>query len=98
QALPVRFLRDDLLLVAVADPTADGHADELRQSLGHDVRLAVAEPEDLDHAIRRLHQLAPVRAAPAEEEPERTGPPPEEGTPAETLVQNLLAQAVSAGA
>ena len=98
QALPVRFLRDDLLLVAVADPTGDGRAHELRQALGHDVRLAVAEPEDLDNAIRRLHQLAPVRVADGDKEPERAAPPPEEGTPAETLVQNLLAQAVSAGA
>jgi type IV pilus assembly protein PilB len=95
QALPVRFLRDDLLLVAVADPTGDGHAHELSQALGHEVRLAVAEPEDLDNAIRRLHQLAPVQVDTGDEGP---APAPDEGTPAESLVQSLLTQAVSAGA
>ena len=41
EAVPVRFLADDLLLVAVADPTDIGRADDLRLALGHNVRLAV---------------------------------------------------------
>jgi type IV pilus assembly protein PilB len=93
QALPVRFLRDDLLLVAVADPTEATLADELRQAVGHEVKLAVSEPGDLESAIRKLHQ-APVRLASDPEAPL----PRDEGTPAENLVQTLIAQAVAGGA
>jgi type IV pilus assembly protein PilB len=56
QAVPVRFLGDDLLLVAVADPTDVGRADELRLALGHNVRLAVSEPEDLERTIKKLYR------------------------------------------
>jgi type IV pilus assembly protein PilB len=91
QALPVRFLRDDLLLVTVADPTEAGQAEELRRVLGHDVKLAVSEPGELDGAIRKLHQAQPLRVADDET-------PAEEGTPAENLVQTLLTQAVAGGA
>jgi type IV pilus assembly protein PilB len=97
QALPVRFLRDDLLLVTVADPTEAGQSEELRRVLGHDVKLAVSEPADLDSAIRKLHQAPPLRTA-ADDEPGEPGPPREEGTPAENLVQSLLTEAVAGGA
>src|SRR5439155_65438 len=56
QAVPVRFLADDLLLVAVADPTDVGVADDLRLALGHNVRLAVSEPADLERAIKKLYR------------------------------------------
>ena len=54
--VPVRFLADDLLLVAVADPTDVGRADDLRLALGHNVRLAVSEPADLERAIKKLYR------------------------------------------
>jgi type IV pilus assembly protein PilB len=56
QALPVRYLSSDMLLVAVADPTNVGVADDLRLALGHNVRLAVAEPADLERAIKKLYR------------------------------------------
>ena len=56
QAVPVRFLSEDLLLVAVADPTDVGRADDLRLALGHNVRLAVSEPADLERTIKRLYR------------------------------------------
>jgi type IV pilus assembly protein PilB len=98
QALPVRFLRDDLLLVTVADPTEAGLEAELRGVLGHDVKLAVSEPDDLDGAIRKLHNVAPLRAADDDAPPKPGAAPAEESTPAESLVQNLLTQAVAGGA
>ena len=57
QALPVTFLPDDLLLVAIADPTDVGMCDELRRELGP-IRLAVADKTDLDAALARAHSGA----------------------------------------
>ena len=56
EALPVRRLGDDLLLVAVADPTNIAVADDLRLALGHNVRLGVSAPIDLEAAIKRLYR------------------------------------------
>ena len=42
EALPVRFLADNLVLVAVGDPTNVVASDDLRLALGLNVRLAVA--------------------------------------------------------
>jgi len=56
QAIPVRFLNEDLLLVAVADPSDVGRADDLRLALGHNVRLAVSEPADLERTIKKLYR------------------------------------------
>ena len=47
---------DDLLLVAVADPTDVGRADDLRLALGHNVRLAVSDPGDLERTIKKLYR------------------------------------------
>src|SRR2546429_2260452 len=56
QAVPVRFLADDLLLVAVGDPTDITGADNLRLALGYNVRLAVSVPEDLERMIKKLYR------------------------------------------
>ena len=106
QAVPVRFLADDLLLVSVADPTDITVADNLRLALGHNVRLAVAEPADLERTIKKLYrtqieveQQEPqaeeeaVLAAQGEEISEADGE-----TPAVKLVHTTLAQAIEDGA
>ncbi|TML55412.1 MAG: type II/IV secretion system protein [Actinobacteria bacterium] len=93
QALPVRFLGDGLLLVTVADPTEAEHAERLRLALGHDVRLAVSEPGELEGAIRRLHTQSVLKVA-------DTAAPVavDESTPAVALVNETLEQAISEGA
>jgi type IV pilus assembly protein PilB len=107
QALPVRFLADDLLLVAVADPTDVGRADDLRLALGHNVRLAVSEPADLERAIKALYRTQIEvdqeeeaaeegefeRAAQREEISEAGGE-----SPAVKLVHTTMAQAIEDGA
>jgi type IV pilus assembly protein PilB len=106
QALPIRFLANDLLLVAVADPTDVGRADDLRLALGHNVKLAVSEPTDLEQAIKKLYrtqievdqeeetaETAFERAAQREEISEAGGE-----TPAVKLVHTTLAQAIEDGA
>lgn len=57
-ALPVGFLPDDSLLVAVADPTNVLHSDELRLALGVPLRFGVASPDAIDAAIAFVHQQA----------------------------------------
>ncbi len=106
QAVPIRFLASDLLLVAVADPTDVGRADDLRLALGHNVKLAVSDPTDLEQAIKKLYRTqievdqdeetdesAFERAAQREEISEAGGE-----TPAVKLVHTTLAQAIEDGA
>jgi hypothetical protein len=50
-ALPVLFLDDTTVLVAVADPTDIVSADDLRLAIGLDVKLAVVEREDFAVAV-----------------------------------------------
>ena len=103
----MRFLADDLLLVAVADPTDVGRADDLRLALGHNVRLAVSEPADLERAIKTLYRTQIEvdqeeetaedaefeRAAQREEISEAGGE-----SPAVKLVHTTMAQAIEDGA
>jgi type II secretion system (T2SS) protein E len=56
RAIPVGFLPDDSLLVAVADPTNVLHWDELRLALGVPIRFGVASPDAIDAAIAFVHQ------------------------------------------
>jgi type IV pilus assembly protein PilB len=104
QAVPVRFLSDDLLLVAVGDPTDVGRADDLRLALGYNVRLAVSEPGDLERTIKKLYR---TQIEVDEDEIEETldfGSDREEiseagvDTPAVKLVNATLVQAIEDGA
>src|SRR5207253_2313087 len=58
EALPIRFLAEDTLLVAVTDPTNVVTSDDLRLALGLNVRLAVAGAPELFAAIERLYRAA----------------------------------------
>ncbi|HSC50449.1 MAG TPA: GspE/PulE family protein, partial [Gaiellaceae bacterium] len=108
EALPVRSLGDDLLLVAVADPTNIAVADDLRLALGHNVRLGVSAPIDLEAAIKRLYRTQiEVVDADVGSDLELTFDPvthrediAESGdeTPAVKLVHATLAQAIEDGA
>ena len=106
EALPVRFLSDDLLLVAVADPTDIGRGDDLRLALGHIVRLAVSEAADLERTIKKLYrtQIEVVDSTLADEllfdsiaQREDIGESTDD-TPAVKLVHATLAQAIEDGA
>jgi type IV pilus assembly protein PilB len=107
QAVPVRFLSKDLLLVAVADPTDIGRADDLRLALGHNVRLAVSEPADLERTIKKLYRTQIEVVDTEVEAPELTFDPiaqrediaeSSDDTPAVKLVHATLAQAIEDGA
>lgn len=107
QAVPVRFEGDDLLLVAVADPTDIGRADDLRLALGHNVRLAVAEPADLERTVKKLYRTQIEVEDRGDDNVELLFDPiaqrediTESGddTPAVKLVHATLAQAIEDGA
>jgi type IV pilus assembly protein PilB len=107
QAIPVRFVNDDLLLVAIADPTDVGVADDLRLALGHNVRLAVSDPGDLERTIKKLYrtQIEVDESATAEVEELFDSTTQREDileasddTPAVKLVHATLAQCIEDGA
>jgi len=107
EALPVRFLSDDLLLVAVADPTDIGRADDLRLALGHNVRLAVSEAADLERTIKKLYRTQIEVVDVSVETDELIFDPiaqredigeSSDDTPAVKMVHATLAQAIEDGA
>ncbi len=101
-ALPVKFLEDNQVLVAVADPTDVLGADDLRLAVGVGVRFAVAERLDLEKAITHFYRIEgklEVEAVEAVEEvrddiSELTS----ESSPAVQLVNSLLGRAIEEGA
>jgi type IV pilus assembly protein PilB len=54
-AIPVRFLADGAVLVAVNDPTNVMAADDLRLALGATVRVGVASGDAIANAITRIY-------------------------------------------
>jgi type IV pilus assembly protein PilB len=106
QAIPVRFLSDDLLLVAIGDPTDVKSADDLRLALGHNVRLAVSDPTDLEQTIKRIFRTQ-IEVDESGHEAEETFSVVVEreeiseasvDTPAVKLVNATLVQAIEDGA
>jgi len=101
-ALPVRFLTEDVVLVAVADPTNVVASDDLRLAIGLNVRLAVASAPDLAHLIDRAHR--PELAVDGEllheevEEAEDIKEAAATSAPAINLVNTLIARAIDEGA
>src|ERR687898_865855 len=54
-AIPVRFLSDGAVLIAIDDPTNVVAADDLRLALGVNVRVGVASPHAIAGAIGRIY-------------------------------------------
>ena len=59
QTLPLRFL-DDVMLVAIADPTDVGACDEIRELLGMPIQLTICDAAALDEALRFSYGNAPA--------------------------------------
>ena len=106
-ALPVLFLDDTTVLVAVADPTDIVSADDLRLAIGLEVKLAVVEREDLEATIGHAYrgQVEIVETLNDEADDQSPEPPIEDvrggGTttaPAIRLVNQVLAAAIEEGA
>jgi type II secretory ATPase GspE/PulE/Tfp pilus assembly ATPase PilB-like protein len=69
QALPVRFLGDDTVQVAVADPTNLQTTDELRLALGMSCVIGVADAAALASTIGRTYRLTVAVTDVAPDEP-----------------------------
>jgi type IV pilus assembly protein PilB len=54
KVLPVRILENNVMLVAVADPTDVLASDDLRLALGMNLRLVVADSADIEHALGQV--------------------------------------------
>ncbi len=102
QAVPVGFLPDRTVLLAMADPTNVLTLDEISMITGMKIRPAAAAAEDLAALIGRLGRLDETVAEveePAEEELEvslQEGPAGD--APIVKLVHSIIAQAVEQGA
>ncbi len=101
RALPVYFVGEDAVLVAVADPTNVMASDDLRLALGLHVELAVVDGDALDGAIRRIHRMT---IEPIEVTAEQAPLPEVEddlattSAPAIKLVNSVISSAVNDGA
>jgi type IV pilus assembly protein PilB len=103
-ALPIAFLDDRTLLVAMSDPANVLAIDDIAILTGFEVRAAVATSYDLGNVIARLTRLGDVvQTAGEEEEQNRAAEVLElhesaDDAPVVKLVHQLVAQAVEAGA
>ncbi len=57
RAVPIRFIDEDKVLVAVADPTDVLASDDLRLALGMNVEFAVADQHDLERTLGKLYRV-----------------------------------------
>ena len=57
RAVPIRFIDEDKVLVAVADPTDVLASDDLRLALGMNIEFAVADQHDLERTLGKLYRV-----------------------------------------
>src|ERR1700759_5532198 len=96
QAIPVRFLGEGVVQVAVADPTNLNTQDELRLALGMSCVLAVADPAAIASSVQRTYRLSIAVTDEGPEEIDINDEAAAEG--ALDLVNALIGKAVNAGA
>jgi len=102
-AIPVRFLDDGAVLVAVNDPTNVMASDDLRIALGAPVRVGVASADAITNAITRIYS-AELDFDDAPETPEEVGATVVDlreaaaNAPATKRVNAVLSRAIELGA
>jgi type IV pilus assembly protein PilB len=105
-AVPVQFVGDRGLLIAMADPANVLAVDDIALMTGYEVRRAVASHEDIAALISRLTRLDDVVQAATSAQVEEAAEPAEvvelvdsaEDAPIIKLVNGIIAQAVEHGA
>jgi type IV pilus assembly protein PilB len=106
QAMPVAFIDEGTLLLAMADPANVLAVDDVQMATGLNCQVAVAPPQDIEALIGKLSTLeSSVAAEPIGDDEEEEGPAEitdlrasaEEG-PVVKLVNSILGQAVTEGA
>jgi len=96
-ALPVKFLDEETILVAVSDPTDVVTSDDLRLALGLNVRIGVAAADELTKVLRRVYRTT---VEITEEDPglDDVRNVAATSAPAIKLVNQLVARAIDEGA
>ena len=102
-ALPVAFVDESTVMVAVADPTDVRTSDDLRIALGLNVRLAVVDSKDLHQTITRLYRkeveiTEEDMGAPEPEQIEDILEAADTNAPAIELVNSIISRAIDDGA
>jgi type IV pilus assembly protein PilB len=101
-ALPISFVDDDTILVAVADPTNLLTSDDLRLALGVNVRLAVAALGDVREAIGRSYrtelEIADAESPSHHDEAPEISDGVHDLAPAVRVVNSLISRALEEGA
>ena len=104
QAVPVGFLDDDTLLLAMADPTNVLTIDDIAMMTGRRVRAAAASVEDLTLLLNRISGMAESIEDITDDEPEADAQPDllldeaDRDAPVIKLVHSVVAQAAQQGA
>ena len=57
-AIPIRFVDENTLLVAMVDPTNVFAVDDLRMMTGYDIKPAVAAAEEVLNQIAKIHRIS----------------------------------------
>jgi type IV pilus assembly protein PilB len=104
-AVPISFVNDRTVLVAMADPSNVLIRDDVALLTGYEVKAAVASREDIAALITRLTRLDDVVASTSMEEEDPTDGPAEivdlresaDDAPVIKLVNQIIAQAVEQG-
>jgi type IV pilus assembly protein PilB len=103
-AVPVQFVGERGLLIAMADPANVLAVDDIALMTGYEVRAAVASQEDIAALIARLTRLDEVVQSATDEEEETAGAEvvdlveSAEDAPIIKVVNGIVAQAVEQGA
>ena len=102
-ALPIRYLDDGSLLVAVSDPTNVVASDDLRLALGTNLEFTVVSQGDLDLVLNRIFrdeiEISVAERPPVEEELDLEADLTDEGQgPIVNLVNAVLRRAIEDGA
>jgi len=107
QAVPVGFVDEQTLLLAMADPSNVLALDDVQMATGYNCQVAVAPRDDIESLISKLTTLqSTVAEAIAEDEEEQLEDPNEitdirasaDEAPVIKLVNSILGQAVTEGA
>ena len=102
RALPIRYLTENLVLVAISDPTDILGLDNVKLSLDVNLKFCLADPNDLERSIDQIFSQRPalhvvdesVELALEGEERFDLTPTEEESSSAISLVNQVIANAI----
>jgi type IV pilus assembly protein PilB len=105
QALPISFIDESTLLVAMADPANVLAVDDIQMGTGFNCQVAVAPSDDIDALVGKLSTLQSTVSQAIDDEEEEEAPAEltdlrasAQDAPVVKLVNSILGQAVTEGA